>query len=290
LRWGLRFYHLGALLAFLLLLGSSSPWHPSYWLSRVPPFDSIWLVFRWRLVVLACLALAAARGLDRLAPWLRQRLGRRARWLLPLVAFALPLELVLLLLPSWAAHVTPYRDTPLTRASLGLPRTPQMLAVRGVTVPRTGKRLLFSTARANLGTVAGYEPLLGYRAVPSARLWVGHPRYRGEYVVDGQPVTPARWSPNRILLRGLPPGRALEVNLNPGRGWSAGGRPLCTDCRVFELQRRFQIPIPASGELDLRYTPPGLWAGLLSSLAAALGLLAWGWWERRRQPPGPRRT
>ena len=63
-RGGLRFYHLGVVVALWAMLGNSSAFHLSRWLNAVPPFESAWLVFRWRVMVLAALALAAGRGVE----------------------------------------------------------------------------------------------------------------------------------------------------------------------------------------------------------------------------------
>ena len=143
LRWGLRFYHVGAVLAFWLMLGARYPWQLSRWLSHVPPFHATWLPFRWRLVVLACLALAAAQGVDRLIRWSNTR-PPHLRWGTRALAWVLPLELIVLLLPSWAANITPYRHMALDRQDIGLPHTDHMLAVRHVVVPGTHKRIMYT--------------------------------------------------------------------------------------------------------------------------------------------------
>jgi hypothetical protein len=279
----------------------------SRWLAALPSLDALWVVTRWRIMLVACLAFAAAAALDQLlaadrpgvgAPasrdpatfsW-RARLGRVLVW-------AAPVELVVLLLPTWLANVCPFEDRPLTRARLGLPQTPWMVAVAQVNTERN-RRVYYRLFEANVGAVQGYDPLFGYMPAPSARLYHGHPRYRGEHVIDGGPVvTPAHWSPNHLRFARLPAGRTLQINLNPGRGWSMNGQPLFVDHRLFDLRRPFSVTVPTSGTVELRYTPPGLHAGIALALAAWALLL--GYWRiprllaRRQQrkaaaplPPG----
>jgi len=283
LRWGVRWFHLGALLSLLLLLGTYQPWHLSRWLGLAPPFDAMWVVTRWRVMLLACLAFAAAQGVDGALGWLEERGRSGAVTLGKAMAWALPLELLLLLAPDWNAEMAAYRDRPMSRAGLGIPATKHMLSVRQVHRVWKGAKSTpyFAMFRANLGAAAGYDPLFGYLPARSIRTHRGHPDYRGEYVVDGEAVTPDSWSPNRIQLTGLVPGATLEVNLNPGRGWTVNGEPLFEGLKLFELRRRFVAKVPASGEVELRYTPPGLIAGMLTGLVCALVLLAWWWRERR---------
>jgi hypothetical protein len=286
LRWRVRFFHVGALLAFLLMLGTYQPWHLSRWLALIPPFDSMWVVSRWRVVLLACLALAAACALDHLLQWIEERAPRRVR-LAQLLVWLIPLELLLLLLPSWVQNVAPYLDLKLDRATIGLPETEHMLSQRQVRVPgpREPVPIYFSLFRANVGVTAGYDPLFGYLPAPTARTFAGHRSYRGEYHLArrGQAVVPQIWSPNRLRFIGLPPGEELEINLNPGRGWTLNGEPLFEGYRHFELRRRFVITVPPSGAVDLRYTPPGLVPGLWLALLAGAVLGGVWWLERRRR-------
>lgn len=278
LRWGLRFYHVGAALAFWLMLGNSSSLHLSRWIDRLPPFDSAWLVFRWRVVLLCCLAYAAARGVDR---WLVAPRPAAAPHFRRWVVWLLPLELLLLLGPSWFRYVTPAKHREITRQELKLPATSEMLAVRVHFTP-SGDRSIFALVRANVGTKLGYEPLFGYGIPTNARVYRGHPAYHGELSVQGRRVAPAHWSPNRIVARGLPVGQRLEVNLNPGRGFWVNGRPYFRKLRLFALERRFIVEVPSSGVVKIEYRTPGLSSGLWASLSAGLLLLGWFLFERRR--------
>lgn len=281
LRRGVRGHHVAAAIAFALLLGNMRVWQPSRWLSLLPPFDSMWVVTRWRVVVLGCLAFSAAEGLD----WLLSTLDERRPHLVPFVrwlAFAPALELVALLLGDFATHLAPYDEARLTRAQLGLPETAEALSLRRLRLGASDVVLYQNPFQANLAIVEGYDPLFGYLPAKSARLYVGHPDYRGEHTVDGERVEPRHWSPNRLVFEGLPPGHRLVVNRNPGRGWALSGEPLFADLRVFELDRPFEVTVPPSGRVDLRYSPPGLRAGLALSLGCGAALLGLAWARRRR--------
>lgn len=292
LRWGLRFYHVGAVLAAWLMLGNTEVWHLSRWLNAIPPFESAWLVFRWRLVLLACLAFAAARSVDRLlAQDLRPQAGRpsaRLRSVMRIAVWAAPVEIFLLLLPSWYQLTMTDSALAMPRAALGLPDTAAMISARQVRAHDPDARLLFATTQSNIGTKFGYEPIFGYGPVDSIRLYHGHPEYKGELSLwahrpeDRQAVPIDLWSPNRIVASALPPGALLEVNLNPGWGWTSNGQPLFENLPHFALRERFLVKVPPSGQVDLRYLPPGLIAGAALSLASGLALLAWWWLERRR--------
>ena len=285
LRWGVRFFHVGALLGFLCLLGAAATWQPSYWLSQVRPFDSMWVVTRWRVIFLACLAFAAAAGLERLLTWSAHRRPFLARTL-PVLALALPLELLLILYPSWS-QVCPYQGVEFSRKTLGLPETSHPLTLRQVKYGLNRTDSYHGAFRANLALASGYEPLFSYSPIKPQRPYWGHPDYRGEFLVSGKKTTPTLWSPNRILFHGLPPGEDLYLNINPGRGWTLNGEAIFSTYLLFELKRQFLVTVPATGTVDLRYTPPGLLAGLWISLGAGLILLFWFLVERRRSPGLP---
>ena len=285
LRWGIRFYHIGALISLALVLGNAYWWQPSRYLALIRPYDSMWVFTRWRILVLACLALAAAAGLDQIIDWTK-RPHRRPWWprLTRLAAWALPLELVILLFPSWADNVCNYREQPITRETLGLPQTSHMLSVIKVIKGGTEFSYYYSVFRSNVGVKAGYDPVFGYITQPSIRVAYGDRNYRGEYLIDDKPVTPDYWSPNRLRFSNLPPEAELRINLNPGRGWFNGAEPLFTDYKLFELNQLFTVIVPPSGSVDLNYVPPGLKKGFIVSLGAGLILLAMFLRERRRLP------
>ena len=284
LRKGFRWYHGGLLLSFLCLLGNTQVWHLSAWLAKIPPFNSLWVFLRWRLMVLACLAFCAAQGIDLFLTWLHQNPTPLKQWLSRGLPWLLPLELVILLIPSWSAGINLYPPHPLSRQTFKLPKTLQMLSIQVYHHPELRPKipLFHPLFQNNIGAVQGYDPLFGYAPAPSYRRYHGHPHYRGEYSIDEAPVTPTLWSPNRILFRKLPPGKTLDVNLNPGRGWSLNGLPLFEKLGTFELEKYFRVRVPPSGVVDLRYTPPGLTLGISVSILSLLVLLL-GWNRERKR-------
>jgi hypothetical protein len=57
--------------------------------------------------------------------------------------------------------------------------------------------------------------------------------------------------------------------------------------KVFELKRPFVVLVPPSGKVELRYTPPGLWTGVVVSLLCALLLFGFWFWERKQSLSAP---
>jgi hypothetical protein len=286
LRSGIRFYHIGTLLSFWMLLGSVHLWHLSRWMAHITPFDSMWVIFRWRVVVIAALSLAAVQAIDHLLlSYGSER--RRISYITRILAWSMPIEWLILLWPSWNHYITPVVYPDVSRAAWQMPVTAHLLSAKDSVIPhRSDINSLpryYPAFRAHIGVAGGYDPLFGYLPRSTARLYTGHPDYRGEYVVDGKAVAPVYWSPNHIRFSALPPGRHLHVNLNFGRGWYLNGNPILTKMRTFEFNHRFKFHIPDSGIIDLSYRPPGLWEGCVISLLCTLILLLWWSLQRRRQ-------
>ena len=289
LRRGLRWWHVGAVLSLALLLGSTAFWHPSRWLGMFPPFKSMWNLLRWRMVVLVCVGLAAAHGVDIWLPWLREKAGDWGGRIAWAVVFLVALELVVVLSPSWKKGLSHTRFPNLTRQQLRLPDKDKapFLSMHSWKPSKRAVAQYTPLFRLGVGSVRGYEPLFGYLPARSIRRFPGHRGYRGEYTIRGKAVRPVLWSPNRLVFKGLPVGQALHINLNPGRGWSSNGEPLFVGWKVFELKRPFVVLVPPSGKVELRYTPPGLWTGVVVSLLCALLLFGFWFWERKQSLSAP---
>ena len=286
LRKGIKFFHVGAGLSFLLTLGNTAFWLPSSWLSHIPPFRSMWVFTRWRVLLLACLALCAAHAIDIL---LQERdEASSLRWW-KIAVWLAPLELIVLLMPGWYQHVLTTHFPNVSRTSLKLPQTKHMLSKRRMLYRKGGLPTYYALFRENIGVVGGYEPLFGYGPTRSIRWYTEHPSYKGEYTVDGKrPVQPTYWSPNHIQFSGLPAGHFLLINLNPGKGWQRNGEPIFTKLKSFALRRHFAVKIPASGKIDLRYRPPGLTSGLwVTMLCGLIGLLLWLRQRKQGTEPTP---
>ena len=270
-----RFFHVGLVIGLILMLGATSQWHPSYWIAKVPPFKTMWVVYRWRIMVLATLAFAAGAG----TLWILTRASGR-RWVRWLVWLA-PIEMVVVLLPSWLNHVSPNQDISISRAEVGLPDTEHALSVRQLRKNKPPRVLWYEMTKANVASAYGYEPLFGYWwEFKTRRVYRGHPRYEGEFVVNGSSVQPTRWAPARIEFSSLPAGSALSINLNPGRGWSLNGEPIFSDMRAFEPQKPFVVTVPPSGNVMLTYRPPGLQFGTWVSLCCGVLTLLFLWMTR----------
>lgn len=206
----------------------------------------------------------------------------------------LPLELSVLLLAPFTAYVAAERQQQIGRAELGLPASTEMLSVRQVVRPGTHARYVFALIAANVGTRAGFEPIFGYGPLRTRRTYRGHPSYRGEIALHlpGRKVyliKPTHWSPNYVALPPLRRGSLVELNLNPGRGWTLNGAPLFATMRAFEPQRRFLFRLRKDGPALLRYRPPGLSSGLYAALGGLLLLLVFFVGEHmlgRRPRPG----
>ena len=119
--------------------------------------------------------------------------------------------------------------------------------------------------RDNLAVINAYDTILGYkRRRPTARRWVGHPEYIGEFAFEGEPLEPEFWSPNRIVLRVPGPG-TLYLNQNPGRYWLVDGRRPWPDARVFEIMEQWEVETKEAGMVEVRVRPPSVWVGLMCS-------------------------
>jgi hypothetical protein len=108
----------------------------------------------------------------------------------------------------------------------------------------------------------------------------GEADYHGEvFVLDGHgTATVAAWTPNAVEVRveGARPGDHVVLNQNWDPGWSVSG----ADAANVKNAVAGGLRAPASTVI-FRYTPPGLWPGLVILVATSVGLL-WAWRFRRR--------
>jgi hypothetical protein len=94
------------------------------------------------------------------------------------------------------------------------------------------------------------------------------PTYRGEFV-GTKLVKVESWSPNRVVLTGVP-GDVVTINSNPSSYWLVNGRRPFPSYRPMELEKPFRVTVPESGRLELVARPPHV---PLMLLAQALLLL-----------------
>ncbi len=263
LRRGWRWWHTIAAVGFSMALGMVTIWHPSYWTSSWPGFSTMHMVGRWRLVAVLGLALAAA---DELGTW--RRSGGRLRLLAALLATASVADLAV-----YAHQCLPisFSTPPSERKG---PEPPVATIVSLQYWDFQGDPSGYEAVRRGYAVIGGYCPLLGYdRARSTARLWRGHPAYRGEFVADGHAIEPTSWSPNRVVLNRLKPDQEVEVNQNPSNYWLANGRHLFPHARCAEVRDRFLARADANGRLVLEIAPPGVNAAIGTSV---IGLILTG--------------
>ena len=280
LRGPWRWWHTLAFAGFALALGAVQVYQPSYWLSSWPGFSTMHMVARWKLPAYLGLGLAAGAGIRAL----RQAGGFGARAGAGLVVFALG-DLGLY---AHQCLLIAFDLPPAGRLEPGPPVEPIVNLRRcedGLVIQN------YEAIRRGYGVVQAYCPLLGYdrHGRKTARLWRGHPDYRGEFVSEGRPVAPASWGPNRIAFR-LGPGQEVELNQNPSSYWLGNGRRLFPDAKVAELQGRFVARADGRGILVLEARPPDGALALAGGLTAAgVALAAAGIATGRRRGPDPGR-
>jgi hypothetical protein len=135
------------------------------------------------------------------------------------------------------------------------------------------KALGFPAILRGYGVIRGYEPLLGYdRGLPTARLWRGHPAYRGEAWTDDRTLVPVAWSPNVIVYQ-AEPGQVIHLNVNPGSWWQVNGRAAFPEWRCAEWRRDFTVRADSNGKLELRIAPKGRATGVALHWAGAVLLV-----------------
>jgi hypothetical protein len=261
---GWRFWHSLAVICLWLTVGNTDWYHPSAWLADVPILGTMRLATRWR--VLAVLGLALGCGAV-LSQW-RLASSKRRRVLATVLMGLLVADLGL---NAWPIYAQIFVNKPgeIVRS----PDDDDFVQVEKLRVfPDSGTQML-AMLRANYGTVYGYEPLIGQDTNPySARLWPGHPEYRGEHWSSAGPVEVIRWSPNTIELR-APPGSEVHVNQNPGAYWLAGGRRAFSGLRAMDRHEKFVVPTGPDGRVELSTWPSGWRWGCAISGAGVIGSL-----------------
>jgi hypothetical protein len=272
---GWRWWHSFAFLCVYLARGSSYWFEPSYWLSTLPLFSSMYVVSRWRFMAGLGIALAVS---DVLAHW--RKSGRRSRvWLAHLALAVIALDYVaygFAILPL--AFSTPPTGDRFPGPPLSRERIIQVCSADD-----------FAANSRGYGVIQGYEPLMGYeRRAWTERACLGSPAYHGEHWTARGPVVPRYWSPNRIILQ-IEPGETLHVNQNPGSWWRLNGRPISafSSMRCAATTRVFTVEADDRGRVVLDIVPRGLWAGLTLHIIGAC-LVGWIWSTRTWWgPPAP---
>jgi hypothetical protein len=259
---GWRWWHTLSAGCIWLAAGSVAWYHPSYWLSHLPLFNSMHMVPHWRIMAMLGLALAAA---DVVARW-RGSDSTVLRRLAVVAVVAIAGDYVFL--GCQVLHLG-FRVEP---SESRFPGPPTREVVQVLDGPG------FAAVQRGFGVIRLQEPLLGYNySAHTARLWRGLPQYIGEYWTDAGPVRARSWSPNRIVLQ-VEPGQTVFINQNPGSWWLVNGRRAFPDWRCAEKEREFPARADERGRLELQIRPRGLELGLMLHIVgvALVGLVVIG--------------
>jgi hypothetical protein len=266
---GWRWWHTLAATTFWLSLGVERVYQLSFWLRDWPGFSTMHVVTRWRLPLMLGVGLAASSELARL----RTSPSRLARWLATGLVTVIVFDLI-----AYAHQVLPAAfDLPPRDEWFPGPAVTPLVNIEHWETARSdygvAQTLGYTATLRGYGVIRGYEPQLGYdRRGPTARLWRGHPNYRGEFWTEDGPVAPVAWSPNRIVLR-VRPGQTVHINQNPGSWWLVNGQRAFAEMRCAEPLELFAVSADAEGRLELVIQPPGLRAaGGLAALGVALAV------------------
>jgi hypothetical protein len=262
----------GAALCLFLAWNNRDKMFPSYWLHFIPPWKSMLVITRWSLFASFFLLLGAVHGLVAV-----RKAGH------PRVAAALALLVVCDLgFHSYYAYRNTFAADP-----------PPYSDMRGP--PQTiydSHEQAWAHERMNLVSMGAVCSLVGYGLHPPARQHLGSPGYAGDFV-GTKPVAVESWSPNRFVLRATP-GDTVTLNINPSSYWAMNGKQLFRTYRAFEIEKPFQVTVPASGRMEFVASDPN-WKKFAAAqaLCAALAVLLFVGLTKRasmrsRAPKGPR--
>lgn len=239
-----------ALLCFVFSWNNRDKFMPGYWMHIIPPWRYMIIPPRWRLFGCYLVLIGAVQGL--LVIRARGQV-RTAICLAVLVVADLGFN------TYWA-----YRDAFIT------PSPPFQMAPDPPKTVRDNPDFVWGHIRKNMVSMGPEFPLLGWHEHYPKRDDIGMPGYRGEFL-GTKPVQLESWSPNRIVLSGVP-GDTVTINVNPSSYWLMNGVRLFPSYRPMELEAPFRVVVPASGRIDLVARPPNL--GVLLLVQALLALAA----------------
>jgi len=250
------------LLFFAIMLGRHGAASPFELLGRLPIYQDLRVPSRWSILVVLCVAILAAHGLDEMRR--RAREARRLRWLPWALCAAVAVDQtafanqVLSSIAKRAPEAEEVRHKPLEPAA-------------------SGAGDLATAVRRGLATLDCYDPLFeatGYRSPVHDRL------ARMRSAIEARGAARAiliDWTPNRIeFLLTAPQPAVVQIRQNHDRSWVADTGEVFSDHGVLAVR------VPAGTHVvTVRCVPVGVaTAALLSSLVAAG--LATAWLLRRR--------
>jgi len=265
----------GMLGAALLAYDTAMPWLPGYWLHRIPPYTSVFVMTRWRFFFVFFLAVAAAQTFSCVV-------SRRPRWRRALLALAAVSCLALAAEHVWSYWLDPAVEW--TRYDW-LDAGCELESASPIRSVVAGRNSLLVGVKRNLTALDGYQSLLGYtHPEVSGHPAYGEDNYAGEcFTVEGGPVEFLSWTPNRIVFRCDAPA-VFGVNQNPGNYWRDAdtGQAFFPDYRDFEPDKTF-LALCTPGVHTIVARPRLDAWGRGFSMAALCLLLSWYLVEKRRR-------
>jgi hypothetical protein len=253
-----------ALLCFVFSWNNRDVFMPGYWMHIIPPWRFMIIAPRWRLFGCYLLSVGAVQGLVALR-------DRGRVWLA--VSLAVLVVADLSFNTYWAYRDTFTKDPPPWKMAADPPRT-----------VRDDPGTVWEHFRSNMVSMGPEFPLLGWREHYPQRTDIAMPGYQGEFV-GSKPVRVELWSPNRVVLTGVP-GDVVTINCNPSSYWLMNGQRLFPQYRPMELAEPFRVTVPPSGRIELVARPPHLALMLLGQgLFALVAVLLFR--RASRLPPVP---
>jgi len=255
-----------------LAFGDYGPLSPWRWVHRLPVFSSMHDPVRFRVLVVLCVAMLAARGLCCIETvWTERRRGFGRACAAAAAAW--------MLVDLWSVCGGIYGTVARVRPGAPSRRGP----FRQAKLPKAEQQgpRAYRCFIENEGLVNNYEPL----DLPDAGvLAYDEPGYRGEAWLDGVGgrVVTELWTPNLLRFRIETAREAtLVVNQRYDSGWRAGDGPAAR--RGGLLAARLSLGVQV---VTLRYVPPLFGAGCaLSVLGAALAVAVWRGKRETAAPP-----
>jgi hypothetical protein len=245
---------LAAILCLLLACNNRDSIFPSYWLHLVMPWRNMLIITRWSLFTCFFVLLCTVAGLV--------AIRRRGQPLLSaLLGAVVVLDLTANMMHAYRNTFT--IDPPPFGNFAGAPMTVNDTHLE-----------TWADERMNLVSMGAVCALVGYGLHPPARMHTGMSSYAGDYVGTRAPVRVESWSPNRMVLVGSP-GDTVTLNINPSNYWSMNGKRLFPKYRAFEIDKPFQVTVPADGRMEFVASDPNWvkFAALQSALLFAAALL-----------------
>jgi hypothetical protein len=250
---GIRWWHIGAILTFILALNSESFYLPGYWLRTLPIFKSMWVITRWRFLITFFIILGACNGIMYLYLYINKRKSNYKIFLHFLICIS-----ILGLIYNQTVNWFEYGKFKLSENELNSNVKIFSNTILTSYYTRCNINYLnYTCVKKGIGLIYSYENMLGYSTnYNSARIgFEDKKNYIGEIVPLDKNLLDILWTPNKIFINAKNKGR-VWINQNSGSYWHLNGKQLYPDYRAFEMSKPFIIDLPKGGEYTLSAYPP----------------------------------